>query len=96
MSTVRTIKLNTLPLPNEVAKKDHREQLRKRGHSDLWYGIGMAITANKFPGVYAAVCHDNYSAERARFEQQQQRLLHGCTDHRSGAGQEGVAGMVEA
>ena len=29
-------------------------------------GIGMAISANKVPGVRAAQAHDTYSAERAR------------------------------
>ncbi len=41
-------------------------------------GIGMAITANKIPGVRAACCHDPYSAERARKSNDAQVLTMGA------------------
>ncbi|HIE08536.1 MAG TPA: RpiB/LacA/LacB family sugar-phosphate isomerase, partial [Armatimonadetes bacterium] len=28
-------------------------------------GVGSSIVANKFPGVYCALCHDTYSARQA-------------------------------
>ena len=28
-------------------------------------GIGACITANKFPGIYAGICHDCYSAHQS-------------------------------
>jgi ribose 5-phosphate isomerase B len=37
----------------------------------------MAITANKVPGIRAAVCHDPYSAERARKSNDAQILCMG-------------------
>jgi ribose 5-phosphate isomerase B len=41
-------------------------------------GIGMAITANKVPGVRAAQAHDVYSAERARKSNDAQVLTMGA------------------
>jgi RpiB/LacA/LacB family sugar-phosphate isomerase len=41
-------------------------------------GIGMAITACKVPGVRAALCHDTYSAERARKSNNAQILTMGA------------------
>ncbi len=41
-------------------------------------GIGMCITANKVPGVRAALCHDTYSAERARMSNDAQVLNMGA------------------
>jgi ribose 5-phosphate isomerase B len=41
-------------------------------------GIGMSITANKVPGVRAALCHDTYSAERARKSNDAQVLCMGA------------------
>lgn len=46
--------------------KDIAAHKAERGILICGTGIGMAITANKVPGVYAAQAHDTYSAERAR------------------------------
>ena len=40
-------------------------------------GIGVSIAANKVPGVYAALCHDTYSAKRARASNDAQILAMG-------------------
>ena len=41
-------------------------------------GIGMAISANKVPGVYAANVSDSYSAERARKSNNAQIITFGA------------------
>lgn len=43
-----------------------KEGKHERGILICGTGIGMAIVANKVPGIRAAQCHDTYSAERAR------------------------------
>ena len=37
-----------------------------RGITICGTGIGMSITANKFPGIRAALCHDSYTARMSR------------------------------
>ncbi|NLM04897.1 MAG: ribose 5-phosphate isomerase B [Clostridiales bacterium] len=49
-----------LRVANAVANKEV-----DRGILVCGTGIGMAITANKVKGVYAAVCHDIYSTQRS-------------------------------
>jgi ribose 5-phosphate isomerase B len=55
-----------------VARGEHDRALLVCGT-----GIGMAITANKVPGVFAAVGHDPYSAARARMSNDAQVITMG-------------------
>lgn len=44
-----------------VSKKEY-----DRGILVCGAGIGMSIVANKYPGVRAALCHDDYTAKMSR------------------------------
>lgn len=57
---------------DEVAKGNFQRAILLCGT-----GIGMAICANKVPGVRAAVCHDPFSAQRARKSNDAQILCMG-------------------
>jgi ribose 5-phosphate isomerase B len=56
-----------------VARGEHDRALLVCGT-----GLGMAIAANKVPGVRAATAHDPYSAERARKSNNAQVLAMGA------------------
>jgi len=56
-----------------VARGDHDRAILVCGT-----GIGMAIAANKVPGVYAGVAHDAYSAAKARTSNNTQVLALGA------------------
>ncbi|MBD5656083.1 MAG: ribose 5-phosphate isomerase B [Candidatus Eremiobacteraeota bacterium] len=49
----------------QALAQDIASGTEQRGILICGTGIGMAITANKIPGVRAAQTHDTYSAERA-------------------------------
>ena len=62
-----------LLVANAVARGEHDRAILVCGT-----GIGMAITANKVPGVYAGVAHDAYSAAKARTSNNTQVLALGA------------------
>ena len=53
-------------IAERVCKAIQNSSYEKLGILICGTGIGMAISANKCAGIRAAVCHDNYSAERAK------------------------------
>jgi ribose 5-phosphate isomerase B len=62
----------------ETAATGIRDGRYDRGILICGTGIGMAITANKVPGVRAAQAHDVYSAQRARKSNDAQVLTMGA------------------
>ncbi|HEY9849621.1 MAG TPA: RpiB/LacA/LacB family sugar-phosphate isomerase [Leptolyngbyaceae cyanobacterium] len=50
---------------SEVAKRVGNHSV-DRGILICGTGMGMAIIANKYPGVYAAVCENTYAAKKSR------------------------------
>jgi ribose 5-phosphate isomerase B len=50
---------------SRVCKKIVESDYKKRGVLVCGTGIGMCMTANKYRGIRAAVCHDIFSAQRS-------------------------------
>lgn len=55
-----------------------RDEKVDRGILICGTGLGVAISANKYPGIRAATCHDTYSAERAQLSNNAQILTMGA------------------
>ena len=53
-------------IAEKVCNKIIESDYKKHGVLICGTGLGMAITANKFKGIRAGVCHDPYSAERLK------------------------------
>lgn len=52
-------------IAGKVCKSIIESGYKKRGILLCGTGIGMAVTANKFKGIRASVCHDIFSCERS-------------------------------
>jgi len=61
----------------EVSQAIQEEEV-ERGILICGTGLGVAISANKYPGIRAATCHDTYSAERAQLSNNAQILTMGA------------------
>lgn len=61
----------------EVSQSISEEKL-DRGILICGTGLGVAIAANKYPGIRAATAHDTYSAERAQLSNNAQVLTMGA------------------
>ncbi len=57
--------------------QDISESKLDRGILICGTGIGVAIAANKYPGIRAALAHDTYSAERAQLSNNAQIITMG-------------------
>jgi ribose 5-phosphate isomerase B len=62
--------VNTMEVPSDYPDAAERiaialrEGRAERGILACGSGVGACIAANKFDGVYASICHDNYSAHQ--------------------------------
>ncbi|KAB8132666.1 ribose 5-phosphate isomerase B [Gracilibacillus oryzae] len=61
----------------EVAEAVSKEDV-DRGILLCGTGIGVCVAANKYPGIRAALAHDEYSAERAQLSNNAQILTMGA------------------
>ena len=53
-------------IAEKLCEKIIESNYEKEGVLICGTGLGMAMTANKFPGIRAGVCHDSFSGERLK------------------------------